>query len=63
MEQLTVETIQQNLKDLLRSQIVLGTRSSAGMMAVSVAKAACRLAGIPEEEIRSIIEFGLYIKS
>lgn len=56
MKEPTVQMIQEDLKDLLRRQVAAGSRSGAAGMAVAVAKAACRTAGISEWEVRLIIE-------
>lgn len=59
MAELTVEAIQEALKDLLRRQVAAGTSSSSAGTAIAVAKAACRTAGVSEEEVRLTIEDGL----
>lgn len=61
---LTVEGIQEALKNLLRTQVVahltigrMGERTGGmGGLGVSVAKAACAAAGVPEDEVRAVVD-------
>lgn len=58
---MTVEGIQAALLNLLRTQVVAHVTIGAGMggmggLGVSVAKAACAAAGVPEDEVRAVVD-------
>lgn len=53
---LTVEVIQERLRQLLRNQIAVGKEHIIDTISVAVARSACLLAGIPEEDVRTEIQ-------
>lgn len=53
---LTAEVIQERLKHLLRNQVHLGPTHQIERMALVVAKSACLLSGISEEDVRAEIQ-------
>lgn len=55
MEDLTVDVIQERLRQLLRNQVVVGTQHIIDTVSVTVARSACLLSGISEEDVRAEI--------
>ena len=53
---LTVEVIQERLRQLLRNQLVLGKQHAIDVVSIAVAKSACLLSGISEEDVRAEIQ-------
>lgn len=56
MEDLTVWEIQKRLRQLLRNQLVLGKEHVIDTVSIAVAKSACMLSGISEEDVRAEIQ-------
>ena len=58
--ELKIAEIQEALKNLLRTQVVatltIKSGTGTGGLGVSVAKAACAAAGIPEDEVRAVVD-------